>query len=68
LVGVLNCSMPSRKNGRFSAKKIELRGSRLTCPASLSTWLKSGLTVPLRLRLLVMPHRTFPPTWGDPPV
>ena len=42
--GVPNSSMPSRKNGRFSGKKRAKRSFTVTCPSSLSTWLKSGLS------------------------
>jgi len=34
LFGALNSSAPSRKNGRFSGKKIALRGSKVNWPAS----------------------------------
>jgi hypothetical protein len=66
-LGVVNCSIPSRKNGRFSWKKLSSRGSKRSWPASDSTWLKSGLAVPVRLRLLLIPQRTVPPNSGLPP-
>jgi hypothetical protein len=68
LFGVVNCSMPSRKNGRFSWKNRSSLGSNSSCPASDSIWLKSGLAVPVMLRLLVMPHRAVPPSSGLPPL
>jgi hypothetical protein len=43
-IGSLNKSTPSRKNGRFSAKKISF-ADRLTCEGSASTCPKSGLIV-----------------------
>ena len=67
-LGVVNCSMPSRKNGRFSEKNSSLRGSNRNWPASDSTCEKSGLAVALRLRLLVTPQRRLPPSSGLPPV
>ncbi len=67
-LGMVNCSMPSRKKGRFSWKNSSSLGSKSSWPASDSTWLKSGLAVPVRLRLLVMPQRAVPPTSGLPPL
>ena len=64
---MVNCSIPSRKNGRFSEKKSSFRGSNWNWPSSDSTCEKSGLAVALRLRLLVTPHRTLPPSSGFPP-
>ena len=43
-------------------KKSALRGSYANCPSSDSTCEKSGLIVPLRVRLFVTPHRTLPPS------
>src|SRR5215211_7153180 len=59
--------MPSRKNGRFSVVDISLRKTNWDCPSSDSTCEKSGLAVALRLRLLVTPQRTLPPSSGPPP-
>jgi hypothetical protein len=64
--GVAKFSRPSRKKGRFSGKNRAERGSKLNCPASDSICEKSGLTVPFRVRLLVIPHRTLPPSSGRP--
>ena len=60
----LNVLAPSVKNGRFSEKKSAERGSKASWPASASIWEKSGLTVPFIVRLLVIPHRTLPPSLG----
>src|SRR5512132_3971519 len=64
LCGTVNCSRPSRKNGRFSGKNSACRGSITNFPASDSTSAKSGRTVPLSVRLLVTPQRTLPPNCG----
>ena len=53
--GESNSSSPSRKKGRFSGKKSANRSFAVTCPTSASTWEKSGLTVPSRLRFGVTP-------------
>jgi hypothetical protein len=37
LIGVVKMSLPSRKNGRFSGKKIAKRSLMSTTPASAST-------------------------------
>ncbi len=63
LPGAANCSAPSRKNGRFSGYESALRGSNWIFAASDSTWEKSGFTVPLRVRSVVMPKRALPPHW-----
>jgi hypothetical protein len=47
--GVLKSSIPSRKNGRFSAKNSANRSFTVTRLASDSTWEKSGLTVASRV-------------------
>ena len=52
--------MPSRKNGRFSAKKSAKRSLTVTCAASDSTWLKSGFSV-ASTDMLVKPRRRFAP-------
>ena len=41
--GIVKISVPSRKKGRFSSKKSANRSLTAICPASASTWLKSGL-------------------------
>src|SRR5215210_451663 len=62
--GVLKNSVPSRKNGRFSGKNSACRGSYDSWLASDSICEKSGLTVPLSVKLLLIPHRTLPPIFG----
>ena len=64
-LGVVNCSSPSRKNGRFSGKKIALRGSNVNWLASASICEKSGFTVPFSVRFEVTPQRTVPPSDGS---
>ena len=49
------------KNGRFSEKKIGKRWLTSTWNASLSTWLKSGLTVASRVTVDDSPHFTLTP-------
>ena len=44
-MGVLNSSMPSRKNGRFSGRKIAKRWFVEITATSDSIWEKSGLIV-----------------------
>ena len=58
---MLKRPMPSMKNGRFSEKKIGKRWFTSTWNASLSTWLKSGLTVPSSVMPEVMPNLPLAP-------
>ena len=53
------------KNGRFSAKNSGKRWLTSTWNASLSTWLKSGLTVPSMVAADVMPYFTDRPASGS---
>ena len=53
---------PSIKNGRFSEKNVGKRWFTSTWKASLSTWLKSGLTVASSVIVDVMPYFPLMPT------
>jgi hypothetical protein len=53
------------KNGRFSEKKRGYRWFTWTWNASLSTWLKSGLTVPSSVAWEVRPYFTVRPASGS---
>ena len=57
----LKSPAPSMKNGRFSEKKIGNRWLTSTWNASLSTWLKSGLTVASSVTVDERPHFTLRP-------
>ena len=57
----MKISVPSRKNGRFSSKKSANRSLTAICPASASTWLKSGLYVASSVRLEVRPYLALKP-------
>ncbi len=50
------------KNGRFSEKNVGKRWLTSTWNASLSTWLKSGLTVASSVTVEVMPYLPLRPT------
>ena len=50
------------KNGRFSEKNTGKRWLTSTCTASLSTWLKSGLSVASSVIVEVRPHLPLTPT------
>ena len=52
---------PSMKNGRFSEKNVGKRWFTSTWNASLSTWLKSGLTVASSVTVDVMPYLPLMP-------
>ena len=52
---------PSMKNGRFSEKKTGKRWLTSTWNASLSTWLKSGLTVASTVTVDVRPYLPLMP-------
>jgi hypothetical protein len=54
-------SAPSRKNGRFSSKKVSLP-ERFTTAGSTSTWLKSGLTAPTSAMPELKPYLTSRPS------
>ncbi len=60
-IRVVKVSIPSRKKGRFSGKNRANRSLTSSWATSASTWEKSGLTVPLRVRFGVMPQRTERP-------
>ncbi|NJD09554.1 MAG: hypothetical protein FIB01_03580 [Gemmatimonadetes bacterium] len=58
----LKMSAPSTKNGRFSARKVSY-AVRFTTEGSASTWPKSGLSVPLTVRLDVSPYLKSAPAF-----